>query len=75
MYTYVCPVVCINIYFAPNVPKVWGLQSQPLGLLSLFQSNKTHPTPGHHLMFAWRADFRGMGNNNNNNDNNNNASR
>lgn len=55
MYTYVCPVVCINIYFAPNVPKVWGLQSQPLGLLSLFQSNKTHPTPEHHLMFAWHG--------------------
>lgn len=60
---YVCPVVCINIYFAPNVPKVWGLQSQPLGLLSISVSH-THPAPGscqilteRHHMFASEADL------------------
>lgn len=34
---YVCLSYCVfkYIYFAPDVPKVWGLQSQPLGLLSI----------------------------------------
>lgn len=34
---YVCLSCCVfkYIYFAPDVPKVWGLQSQPLGLLSI----------------------------------------
>lgn len=39
---YVHPDVLINIYFAPDVPKVWDLQSRPIDLLffSLFQSYK-----------------------------------
>lgn len=40
---YVCPVVCINIYFAPNVPKVWGLHSR---------LQQAPATLLHHLTFA-----------------------
>lgn len=61
MYMSVCPVVCINIYFAPNVPKVWGLQSQPLGLLwvsvSRLAAPATSPTRRHLTSALREADM------------------